>query len=243
MQQSNELLSDERGDACVEDGASAQGDAKEEDENGDSPSKGEIRDGTPAESDKTTNAREPRTRALTEDEMAVLGKEILDIRGKISDLSLQITRAAVANAFLTSSGHQLTYHGLARLHEHMGDGAISVFFRNNHFATLTKHDGVLYLLATDLGYANTPEIVWEKLDNIDGDTEYANEFFARPAPREELKPAPGPTIAPELLLAQRGQAETDYQLALAMSQGKAPGSMDDDEGRLMEAAKELSLKA
>mmetsp|Transcript_57005 Transcript_57005/g.121039 ORF Transcript_57005/g.121039 Transcript_57005/m.121039 type:complete len:536 (+) Transcript_57005:120-1727(+) len=172
-----------------------------------------------------------------------LTEEIAKTREKISELSLQITKAAVANAFLTSSGHQLTYHGLEQLHKHLGNDALSVFFRNNHFATITKHDGVLYLLATDLGYANTPEIVWEKLDDIDGDTEYANEFFKKPAPRAELGPAPGPAIAPELLLAQRSQAETDYQLALAMSKGAAAtGRTDDDEGRLMEAAKELSLK-
>ncbi|KAL7542050.1 hypothetical protein ACHAXR_012352 [Thalassiosira sp. AJA248-18] len=172
-----------------------------------------------------------------------LQKEITEIQEKMSELSLQISRSEVANAFLTSSGHQLTYHGLEQLHSYTGDDALCVFFRNNHFATLTKHGGVLYLLVTDLGYANTPEIVWEKLDNINGDTEYANEMFAKPAPREELKSAAGPAIAPELLLAQRSQAESDYQLALAMSKGAAnPGRMDDDEGKLIEAAKELSLK-
>lgn len=181
---------------------------------------------------------------LTDDEIIIASqKEIADIRGKISELSLQITRSEVANAFLSSSGHQLTYHGLEQLHRHMGDDALCVFFRNNHFATLTKHDGVLYLLVTDLGYSNTPEIVWEKLDNIDGDTEYANEFFVKPTPRTELKPAAGSTIAPELLLAQRSQAESDYQLALAMSKGTATSNrMDDEEGKLIEAAKELSLK-
>ena len=167
------------------------------------------------------------------------------MKEKITNLSLQITRSEVAKSFLTSSGHQLTYHGLEQLHNHVGADELCVFFRNNHFATLTKHNGVLYLLVTDLGYANTPEIVWEKLDNIDGDTEYTNEFFTKPKPRDELMPASGPTIAPELLLAQRSQAESDYQLALAMSKGAAvtPQRMDDDEGKLIEAAKELSLKA
>jgi len=186
---------------------------------------------------------EQQHKILTRDETAALQEEISKTRDEISKLSFHVTRSEVANAFLTSSSHQLTYHGLEQLHKHAGDGSLSVFFRNNHFATLTKHNGILYLLATDLGYANTPEIVWEKLDDIDGDTEYVNEFFAKPAPRAELTPASGPTIAPELLLAQRSQAETDYQLALAMSAGTATAERtDDDEGRLMEAAKELSLR-
>ncbi|KAL9186686.1 hypothetical protein ACHAXT_005924 [Thalassiosira profunda] len=177
-----------------------------------------------------------------EDQPDELQQQIVETREKMSDLSLQISQAEVANAFLTSSGHQLTYHGLEQLHSHVGDDALCVFFRNNHFATLTKHQGTLFLLVTDLGYANVPEIVWEKLDNIDGNTEHANEFFARPTPRAELKPADGPTIAPELLLAQRSQAESDYQLAVAMSKGANTNS-DEDEGKLIEAAKELSLKA
>ncbi len=193
---------------------------------------------------KVPNAPKQQKKMLTVEEKDALRKDIFDAREKITELSLQVTRAAVANAFLTSSGHQLTYHGLEQLHKHMGDDTLRVFFRNNHFATITKHGGILYLLATDLGYANTPEIVWEKLDDIDGDTEYVNEFYGKPTPRTELAPAPGPTIAPELLLAQRGQAETDYQLALAMSKGTATAARtDDDEGRLVEAAKELSLRA
>ncbi len=191
----------------------------------------------------------------TSDEASIASQlnEIEDIKDKLSELSFQITQSEVANAFLTFSGHQLTYYGLEQLHTHVGEDDLCVFFRNNHFATLTKHNGVLYLLVTDLGYANTPEIVWEKLDNIDGDTEYCNEFFEKPAPRAELKPGPGPTIAPELLLAQRSQAESDYQLALAMSKGDGitvpqqvsdvdPQRMDDEECKLIEAAKELSLK-
>jgi len=192
----------------------------------------------PLTKDKST------TKEKDTDQTATLEKDIIETREKITNLSLQITRAAVANAFLTSSGHQLTYHGLEQLHNHLGDDALCVFFRNNHFATLTKHNGILYLLVTDLGYANTPEIVWEKLDNIDGNTEHANEFFNKPKARSELKAADGPTIDPALILAQRGQTESDLQLAIAMSKGTATTqNMDNDEGALIQAAKDLSLKS
>ena len=67
------------------------------------------------------------------------------------------------------------------------------------------------------GYANVPEIAWEKLDNIYGNTEYVNELFEKPPTRSELKPAAGPTKLLNccLLRTQRSQAESDYQLALA----------------------------
>ena len=169
-------------------------------------------------------------------QLTAIEKEIADLQNKLEETSLQISRADVVNAFLTSTSHQLTYHGLEQLHKHVGDDALHVFFRNNHFATLTKHDGGLYLLVTDLGYANTPEIVWEKLDSIDGNTEYFNEYFERPSPRTELIPASGPTIDPALLLAQRSQTETDYQLAMAISRGDTSASSshnntDDEESR------------
>jgi hypothetical protein len=184
---------------------------------------------------------------IQQQQLAEIETEIADLRNKLEETSLQISRADVVNAFLTSTSHQLTYHGLEQLHKHVGDDALHVFFRNNHFATLTKHDGGLYLLVTDLGYANTPEIVWEKLDSIDGNTEYVNEYFERPSPRTELIPASGPTIDPALLLAQRSQTETDYQLAMAISRGDTSASSshnntDDEEGKLIEAAKELSLR-
>ena len=211
--------------------------------------------------EQINSQQQPPPLLSLDDQRAKITQEITDIGLKIEHASLQSSRADVANAFLTSTSHQLTYHGLERLHAHIGEDALRVFFRNNHFGTITKHNGILYLLVTDLGYANTPEIVWEKLDSIDGNTEYVNEYFEKPSPREELAPAAGPTIDPALLLAQRSQAENDYQLALAMSRGEAndPSSSsypqqhqqqqqqgstnaDEEEGKLIEAAKELSLR-
>jgi len=66
--------------------------------------------------------------------------------------------------WLDGSASQLTYYGLERLHAEVGESELVVFFRNNHFATLTKHKSELYLLATDLGYAREPLVVWERLN-------------------------------------------------------------------------------
>mmetsp|Transcript_6490 Transcript_6490/g.9556 ORF Transcript_6490/g.9556 Transcript_6490/m.9556 type:complete len:553 (+) Transcript_6490:211-1869(+) len=204
------------------------------------------------DADSESSTLEQFSNTLSLDQQQAIEQEIADIGLKIEHASLQISRADVANAFLTSTSHQLTYHGLEQLHAYIGEDGVHVFFRNNHFGTITKHNGILYLLATDLGYANTPEIVWEKLDSIDGNTEYVNEYFEKPSPRAELAPAAGPTIDPALLLAQRSQAENDYQLAMAMSRGEAsvPASSsqhasnnsDEEEGKLIEAAKEMSLR-
>jgi hypothetical protein len=47
-------------------------------------------------------------------------------------------------------------------------GTLCAFFRNNHFSTMLKKDGRLYLLVTDTGYAGEASVVWELLDEIDG---------------------------------------------------------------------------
>ena len=212
-------------------------------------------------STNTDDESQLTAKQLQQQQANIIEQEIADIRLKLEEASLQISRADVVNTFLTSTSHQLTYHGLEQLHNHIGNDALHVFFRNNHFGTITKNNGILYLLVTDLGYANTPEIVWEKLDSIDGNTEYVNEYFEKPRPRMELVPATGPTIDPALLLAQRSQAENDYQLAMALSRGDtnnaAPtttnntttttittttNNSDEEEGKLIEAAKELSLR-
>jgi hypothetical protein len=40
-----------------------------------------------------------------------------------------------------------------------------------------QYEGALYLLATDAGYLDEPSIVWERLNEIDGDTEYVDANF------------------------------------------------------------------
>lgn len=119
-----------------------------------------------------------------------------------------------------------------------------VFFRNNHFNTLTKHNGQLYLLVTDFGYADVPSVVWEKLDVIDGDTEYATDEFKVPPPVDHHI---SDAATGEQLLANTAQSQADFQLALQLSRESSPpiaselpattaSAMDD-----MERARQASL--
>jgi hypothetical protein len=69
--------------------------------------------------------------------------------------------ATTIEGFLVATKSQLTRHGLKRLLQTIEDGEVAVFFRNNHYSTLYKTAGALYVLVTDEGYANHPDVVWE----------------------------------------------------------------------------------
>ncbi|KAK4262699.1 hypothetical protein QN277_028230 [Acacia crassicarpa] len=73
-------------------------------------------------------------------------------------------------SFLRNNASQLTFDGLFCLQRGLEDRELCVFFRNNHFSTMFKYEGELYLLATDQGYLNQPDLVWEKLCEVNGDT-------------------------------------------------------------------------
>jgi hypothetical protein len=152
------------------------------------------------------------------------------------------TAGHIISNFLNDSSHQLTIVGLAKLSEYISDGQFCVFFRNNHFSTITKHNGYLFLLVTDLGYANVNEVVWEKLDDINGDTDYADCEFKKPRPRSTMTPSV-PLLPPETVLTQQRQQDRDLQLAIRLSEGEAldDEALDEEEAALVEAAKELSL--
>mmetsp|Transcript_9469 Transcript_9469/g.14279 ORF Transcript_9469/g.14279 Transcript_9469/m.14279 type:complete len:578 (+) Transcript_9469:85-1818(+) len=169
------------------------------------------------------------------------------MEAQLANLKLELEKqtkifqdGSMVEAFLSDTSMQLTYSGLTELHSHVKEGNMCVFFRNNHFATLTKHEGMLYLLVTDLGYANVREVVWEKLDEINGDTEYADQDFVKTQPRANVNAASGPSLSPEQLLAQSSTAEADFQLALQLSRNET--AIDEQEGKLIAAATEASLQ-
>ena len=141
---------------------------------------------------------------------------------KIDELSNRATRGTVIRNFLDRSAHQLTQHGLFVLHEFLNEGDMFIFFRNNHYNTLTKNNENLYLLVTDFGYANVNDVVWEKLDVIDGDTEYVTEEFKVP---KAIKYNTSGAATGEQLVVNDAQSRADYHLALQLSRdsGKTCG--------------------
>jgi len=89
--------------------------------------------------------------------------------------------AAVLNGWLQDTCAQLTYDGLLSLHETIKDRELCVLFRNAHYTTVFKTDNRLYQLNTDIGFQDS-ELIWEQLDEVDGDTTYVTHDFSPPRP-------------------------------------------------------------
>ncbi|KAM6039547.1 ubiquitin carboxyl-terminal hydrolase MINDY-1 isoform 2-T3 [Chlamydotis macqueenii] len=141
-----------------------------------------------------------------------------------SDSSL-VSEGLVAEQFLESTASQLTYHGLCELTAAVKEGELSVFFRNNHFSTMIKHKGHLYLLMTDQGFLREEGVVWESLHNVDGDSCFCDtNFHLSHAPGKE-----GATAAPPDHRLQQRQVDQDYMIALSLQQqqGQDPSALSD----------------
>ena len=76
--------------------------------------------------------------------------------------------------FFDESPTQLTTSGIQLLQKKLSNNRLAVLFRNDHFATVLNHDGILFALVTDLGYKKKTNIVWESLLTIDGS---GNSYF------------------------------------------------------------------
>ncbi|KAK4400609.1 Ubiquitin carboxyl-terminal hydrolase MINDY-2 [Sesamum angolense] len=85
---------------------------------------------------------------------------------------LSVKQGELIRNFVNNSASQLTVYGLFCLQDKVKEHELCVFFRNNHFNTMFKYEGALYILVTDQGYINQPDLVWEKLNEVNGDTLY-----------------------------------------------------------------------
>ncbi|XP_004452932.2 ubiquitin carboxyl-terminal hydrolase MINDY-2 [Dasypus novemcinctus] len=127
---------------------------------------------------------------------------------KQSDSSELVSEGFVAEQFLNNTATQLTYHGLCELTSTVQEGELCVFFRNNHFSTMTKYKGQLYLLVTDQGFLTEEKVVWESLHNVDGDGNFCDsEFHLRP-----------PSDPETVYRGQQDQIDQDYLMALSLQQ-------------------------
>ncbi|XP_027767163.1 ubiquitin carboxyl-terminal hydrolase MINDY-1 [Empidonax traillii] len=149
-----------------------------------------------------------------------------------TDSSL-VSEGLVAEQFLEATASQLSYHGLCELTAAAPEGQLGVFFRNNHFSTITKHKGHLYLLVTDQGFLREEGVVWESLHTVDGDSCFCDtDFHLSHAPAQGGDPAAPPD--PQL---QQRQVDQDYMVALSLQQqqGQEPPSVLSD----LELARQL----
>ncbi|XP_054572169.1 ubiquitin carboxyl-terminal hydrolase MINDY-2 isoform X3 [Eptesicus fuscus] len=94
---------------------------------------------------------------------------------KQSDNSELVSEGFVAEQFLNNTATQLTYHGLCELTSTVQEGELCVFFRNNHFSTMTKYKD--YLMALSLQQEQqSQEITWEQAPEGISDLELAKKL-------------------------------------------------------------------
>ncbi|XP_061178152.1 ubiquitin carboxyl-terminal hydrolase MINDY-2-like isoform X1 [Saccostrea echinata] len=137
----------------------------------------------------------------------------------ISDRSSEredlVNQALLAEAFLDRTASQLTYHGLYELNSTVKEDQLCVFFRNNHFSTLYKQKNELFLLVTDQGFLNEKNVVWETLNNVEGDGYFVDAQFhtyTKPPPLTET------LVPPEVPPGSDEQVDQDYLLAMSLQQ-------------------------
>jgi len=158
-----------------------------------------------------------------------------------------IRRGEIIKMFIGQSQTQISHHGLCRLHADMKERQMAVLYRNAHFSTIFKFEGKLYTLVSDEGYQLETSVVWERLENINGDTEYADALFCRlqpqaPAqlfqPQAPARPVSAPfersggVYAPTICsstIAVDDNLNSDHALALMLQQEE-----DDERRRLQE---------
>ena len=59
---------------------------------------------------------------------------------KNSDSQIDVAKGMQVEEFLDATQSQLTFHGLVELQEALKPNELAVFFRNNHFSTILKHN-------------------------------------------------------------------------------------------------------
>ncbi|XP_078062965.1 ubiquitin carboxyl-terminal hydrolase MINDY-1-like, partial [Mustelus asterias] len=159
------------------------------------------------------------------------------ISSKHSSDSALVSEGLVAEQFLDATATQLTYHGLCELTSAAKEDELCVFFRNNHFSTLIKHKGHLYLLVTDQGFLSEQKVVWESLHNVEGDGNFCDSEFCLSHPS-------GRQVPFNITQAPQEQIDQDYMVALSLQQQQGAADISDVElaKRLQEEEDQQALQ-
>lgn len=132
--------------------------------------------------------------------------------------------------FLDLNPSQLTIYGLSCLMDDLKENQLSVFFRNNHFNVLLRNGHGLYILVTDQGYLYESDVVWEHLNNVDGDTQFLGWNLERFAPHQEKQDGDG--------LRSGTMSYNQSSMAGAVKLAAAPASSDADLALAMQLQQE-----
>lgn len=116
----------------------------------------------------------------------------------------QTARGFEIRRFLDETATQLTQAGLRHLRDALRERQLGVFFRNNHFGTILKREGELFILVTDLGYEKETRLVWERLDSIRGTGGYYTADFVAFGAGDTAETAAQASTAAALLSAAAG---------------------------------------
>ncbi|KAL3841405.1 hypothetical protein ACJMK2_019557 [Sinanodonta woodiana] len=181
------------------------------------------------------------------------------ITQKGTDDSDKVNEALVAEQFLETSASQLTYFGLGELTSTVKNDELCVFFRNNHFSTLYRHQNELFLLVTDQGYITESSVVWETLSSVEGDCHFVDHEFRtytkhepimEPIPRSNVQDDTDEHLDPDYLVAlslQEEQQFSDQQLTweqrkqqqeqMQLSDAELARRLQEEENRMAAAAR------
>jgi hypothetical protein len=106
-----------------------------------------------------------------------LVEKIINLRSAAN--SDDSAKAVVLESFLNESASQMTYCGLASLHQCIKERELAILFRNNHFSVVYKNQDKLFQLVTDEGFLTRKNVVWETMENIDGNGDFYDSNFKR----------------------------------------------------------------
>ncbi|KAJ2956014.1 hypothetical protein NQ176_g11351 [Zarea fungicola] len=101
-----------------------------------------------------------------------LEAKLSDPQGGLSGPEQQLYQDVMAiKIFMNESATQLTPWGIEVISRAMRPGTFAILFRNDHFSTLYCHPDTMQLLTlvTDAGYSGHEDVVWETLEDVNGE--------------------------------------------------------------------------